>query len=254
MLYFLVAFFATILGSVAGLGGGVIIKPVLDFMGDYSLETISVLSAMTVFSMAIVSIIKIYLSGFKFKVDFIILIIVGSVLGGAIGKSMFNYLISNVQDSTRIADFQSLTLALLMGLILYLFNHNITIKINSESRKIILFTGGVLGFISAFLGIGGGPLNVAVLMLLFSMKPKEAACNSIVIIFFSQFTSLLLVVNDITSSQYQLEQLPLMIAGGIIGGWVGSKLSGHVSDKCIQQIFSVVLVLIITVNLYNLFT
>lgn len=50
LIYFLVALLSTICGSMAGLGGGVIIKPVLDFLGDYNIETIGVLSACTIFS------------------------------------------------------------------------------------------------------------------------------------------------------------------------------------------------------------
>ena len=49
LIYFLVALLSTICGSIDGLGGGVIIKPVLDFLGDYNIETIGVLSACTIF-------------------------------------------------------------------------------------------------------------------------------------------------------------------------------------------------------------
>lgn len=58
LIYFLVAVMATTIGATAGIGGGIIIKPILDFMGGYNLETIGILSSFTVFSMAIVSIIK----------------------------------------------------------------------------------------------------------------------------------------------------------------------------------------------------
>ncbi len=54
-LYFLVAILATTIGSLAGIGGGVIIKPAMDFLGHYDLPTISVISSITVLSMAIVS-------------------------------------------------------------------------------------------------------------------------------------------------------------------------------------------------------
>ncbi|HLQ75126.1 MAG TPA: sulfite exporter TauE/SafE family protein, partial [Alloiococcus sp.] len=55
LIYFAVGLIATIFGALAGLGGGVIIKPVLDLLGDYDVGTISVLSAATVFSMSVVS-------------------------------------------------------------------------------------------------------------------------------------------------------------------------------------------------------
>lgn len=43
---------------MTGMGGGVIIKPAMDFIGTYNAQTIGVISSITVFSMSIVSIIK----------------------------------------------------------------------------------------------------------------------------------------------------------------------------------------------------
>ena len=57
-LYFLIAIGATTVGSLTGMGGGVIIKPVMDVMGAYDAATIGVLSSITVFSMSVVSIGK----------------------------------------------------------------------------------------------------------------------------------------------------------------------------------------------------
>lgn len=49
--------------------------------------------------------------------------------------------------------------------------------------------GLVLGMSSAFLGIGGGPINLVVLFHFFSMPTKRAAQSSLYIILFSQATS-----------------------------------------------------------------
>ncbi|MCD8330303.1 MAG: sulfite exporter TauE/SafE family protein, partial [Lachnospiraceae bacterium] len=46
------------------------------------------------------------------------------------------------------------------------------------------------GFLGAFLGIGGGPFNVAALTYFFSMDMKTAAQNSLYIIVFSQATGI----------------------------------------------------------------
>ncbi|MBQ8765208.1 MAG: sulfite exporter TauE/SafE family protein, partial [Clostridia bacterium] len=58
IIYFLLALFATTIGSLTGMGGGVIIKPLMDVLGDFDVQTIGVISSITVFSMAIVSVIK----------------------------------------------------------------------------------------------------------------------------------------------------------------------------------------------------
>jgi uncharacterized membrane protein YfcA len=46
-----VSFFASVIGSICGIGGGVIIKPVLDAVGLYSVSTISFMSGCIVLSM-----------------------------------------------------------------------------------------------------------------------------------------------------------------------------------------------------------
>lgn len=58
VLYFLIAIGATTVGSLTGMGGGVIIKPLMDVLHGFDVQTIGVLSSLTVFSMSVVSIGK----------------------------------------------------------------------------------------------------------------------------------------------------------------------------------------------------
>ena len=85
ILYFLIAILATSIGATAGIGGGVIIKPILDFLGGYNLETINMLSSFTVFSMAIVSITKQIKYKFKLEIRKTVFIGCVSILGGILG-------------------------------------------------------------------------------------------------------------------------------------------------------------------------
>ncbi|HBG5346526.1 TPA: hypothetical protein KQG29_003979 [Clostridioides difficile] len=55
VILFSIAIFATIIGAITGIGGGVIIKPVLDLIWVFDITTISVLSSFTVLLMSIVS-------------------------------------------------------------------------------------------------------------------------------------------------------------------------------------------------------
>lgn len=55
MLYlicFLVTFAACVIGTICGMGGGIIIKPVLDAMGVMSVSTVTFLSGCTVIAMS----------------------------------------------------------------------------------------------------------------------------------------------------------------------------------------------------------
>ena len=53
MIYFIIVLLATTIGGIAGMGGGVIIKPALDFMG-VDIAVAAVLAAVTVLAMTVV--------------------------------------------------------------------------------------------------------------------------------------------------------------------------------------------------------
>ena len=66
MLYiivFFVCFLSSIAGAICGIGGGVIIKPVLDALGVMSVSAVSFLSGCTVLSMTTYSVLKSKMSG-----------------------------------------------------------------------------------------------------------------------------------------------------------------------------------------------
>ena len=58
ILVFLVAFGSSIVGAICGIGGGVIIKPLLDVLAIADVAEISFLSGCTVLSMSCYSVIK----------------------------------------------------------------------------------------------------------------------------------------------------------------------------------------------------
>jgi uncharacterized membrane protein YfcA len=71
LLYFLVIIFANTIGSVSGMGGGVIIKPVLDFIALDSVVAISFYSTVAVFVMSIVSTYRQVKNGMSIRFDLV---------------------------------------------------------------------------------------------------------------------------------------------------------------------------------------
>ena len=65
LVFFLVALGASAVGAVCGIGGGVIIKPVLDLLHLETVSAISFLSGCTVLSMSCYSVGKSLLAGEK---------------------------------------------------------------------------------------------------------------------------------------------------------------------------------------------
>ena len=58
IIYFLIIIIASGLGSISGMGGGIIIKPLMDSFGYHSVSNIAFYSSFSVFIMAIISTIK----------------------------------------------------------------------------------------------------------------------------------------------------------------------------------------------------
>ena len=113
--------------------------------------------------------------------------------------------------------------------------------------------GFVLGAVSSFLGIGGGPMNIAVLYYFFSMNPKEAAKNSLFIILFSQITSLCTTLITRTVPPFDVITMVVMCTGGIIGAEIGSYFSKRMDNNALERFFLIVLYIIIFINMYNFF-
>lgn len=67
ILYVVVVFLVTIIGSITGLGGGVIIKPLFDLISLDTAQVISIYSSIAVFTMSVVNVIKQRRQGFKYN-------------------------------------------------------------------------------------------------------------------------------------------------------------------------------------------
>jgi len=247
IIYLLIALIATIIGGMTGIGGGVIIKPVLDTFSVYDISSINILSSVTIFAMAIVSFIKSMTSGFKYTKKLII-IAIGAIIGGIIGKELL-FLVTSSMQHNNIVIMQSSILAFLLVFVL--------LKSKLKSYYVnnilgIILLGIFLGTTSSFLGIGGGPINVLILHLFLEMDTKQLTIGSIFIILFSQLAKLSSIALSTGFGAFNLEMLIYMVPGGIIGGLIGSYLLKKVHAKNIVKVFNTIIVLIILINIYNI--
>lgn len=254
VIYILVILLATISGAVAGLGGGVIIKPVLDMLGYHNASTIGFYSSLAVFTMSIVSIYKQLKNGFRFETKTVVLIAIGSILGGIAGENIFNLTTASLSNHLVKAIQASLLLITLILIIIYSLNKN---KINHYQIKnaiVIFFVGLGLGAISIFLGIGGGPLNVALLMLLFSYPMKEATIYSVATIFFSQLSKLGTICLSGQLLSFDLKFVPAIIITAILGGYIGTCINQKMKNKQIHQVYNYLIVILMIISTYNILT
>lgn len=263
IVYFLVVVLASTIGTISGIGGGVIIKPVLDSLGTMGVPAISFLSGCTVLAMSSVSLMRNLGKGTIIRLEISIFLAGGAVFGGIAGKSAFQYFLSlfatggaslaEGDAANRVGLVQAfMLLAINLGVYAYMiFKARIRTK---EMRNPVagLATGLGLGLLSSFLGIGGGPINIAVLYYFYSMRPKETALNSLFVIFCSQLASLVTSLATRTVPEISMLSLVVMCSGGVAGSLLGNRISSRISEHAVERFFKGVLGLLIAINLWNI--
>ena len=254
LFYSLICLLATTLGAISGIGGGVIIKPVFDATVDLSVSQISFLSGCSVLAMSIVSLISSKGNDAKIDGKRTTPLAVGSAVGGVLGKLIFDYIKKTAGNDGLMGSVQSVIMILLtLGVFVYVINKR-RIKTHSLTSLPVCFSIGLsLGILSSFLGIGGGPINLAVLYFFFSMDTKTAALNSLYMIFFAQTASLIFTIASFSVPQTDYFTLCIMIFSGILGGFCGRRINKKMSSRAVDVLFSCMLIIITCISVFNLF-
>lgn len=114
-----------------------------------------------------------------------------------------------------------------------------------------IIIGLLLGICSAFLGIGGGPMNLAVLYYFFSMDTKKAVVNSILIILISQIASLAMSLLTAAVPPFEWSHLAAMVIAGALGGTLSARLHKKLSISLTDKLFIGLLTVIFGICIYN---
>lgn len=255
VIFILISFLASVIGSICGIGGGVIIKPVLDAVGLYSVSTISFMSGCIVLAMTTYSVAKAKLAHESvIEKGVSTWLGIGAAVGGLVGKQLFDIVKALFENADTVGAVQAVTLLLItLGTAIYTAKKNKIRTIRVEQPFVCLAIGLLLGLMSAFLGIGGGPINLVVLYYFFSMETKVAAQNSLYIIFFSQLASLLFTLITGKVPEFPLVLFVCMVCCGILGGAVGRKINKKIDSETVSKLFMGLMVVIMGICCYNFF-
>lgn len=252
IILFVVCILASSVGAIVGAGGGVIIKPVLDMIGLLPVSTVSFCSGCTVLGMSVCSLIRNRNDGVKLQVKMSTALAIGAVMGGLVGKAMFEAVRSGFGDERMLGAIQAVCLTVITtGVLVYVCNKDKLPSKHVDNFFVAIIIGIFLGIISSFLGIGGGTSNVAVLFFFFSMEAKEAAKNSLYIIIFSQISSIVSAIMTASVPDFSWVNLLCMVAGGIGGALVGAAISKRIDNKGVEKILKILLMIIIAIDFYN---
>lgn len=252
IIVFAVCLAASVIGGICGIGGGVIIKPVLDAMGVMSVSALQFLSGLTVLGMSAVSVLR-RRGEHLLELRTGSALAAGAVLGGLAGNMLFELLRHAVADDRTVGAAQAVLLGLLTLLTL-LYSACLRGRIPSHRVCGLLpcaAIGLLMGALSAFLGIGGGPINLAVLYYFFSMDTKKASANSLYIILCSQSASFLTTLINGTVPDFSWSLLLMTVPAGVLGGLIGSRINKKISAAAADRLFYGLLLVIAGICAYN---
>lgn len=253
IIFIWISFLASVIGCICGIGGGVLIKPVMDAFHLYPVSTVSFMSGCIVLAMTAYSVLKSALShDSKIEKGSSTWLGLGAALGGILGKQIFETIKSAVPDPNAVGAAQSVTL-LFVTAVTVIFTLN---KDKLKTRRVraplpCAAIGLTLGLISAFWGIGGGPLNLAVLYYFASMDTKTAAQNSLYIILLSQLASLIYAIICGTVPSLPVPLFVMMVLCGIFGGVAGRRINKRINAKTVNRLFVALMLVIMLVCCYN---
>ena len=239
MIYFLIALFATSVGSLVGLGGDLLIIPFLLSLGIPK-ALISVNVDLSMFSMSLISTIiyaKRKQGDFKTSILFALGIIPGASLGVFINSKI------------TIPIFNVVFISL-VGFLLFVM------LIKDKLPKIVLpqytkpIIGLCIGIISGLFGIGGAILLVPILLVLYGLCCKKAAATTMYLVFISTIVT---ISNYVFRGYTDFSYAMWMIPGAILGSIIGTYFNKKVSHKFIDITFKLLLVFIILKQLFVVF-
>ena len=104
-----------------------------------------------------------------------------------------------------------------------------------------LVVGGVIGFFSGLIGIGGGIILTPVILLLHWGKMKEAAAVSALFIWVNSASGLIGQFSiGVTLEKASFLLVAIALIGGVLGGYYGSK---KINSQHLQYILAFVLMI-----------
>lgn len=227
-------FAAGILGSMIGLGGGVIVVPVLTFLGfpPTVAASNSLFAALSNATASTISYSRQKRIDYSLGIKLGLLSVPGTILGAIV--------------STDIAPdiFKILFGFVLIASSVYIFlRKKIETREKIISKQMIVFAIGAsffAGIISAFFGIGGGIIFVPLMVVGMGMAMKKAAPTSQMILLFASLSGV--VVHSLLGHP-DFIQSGFLAIGSFIGGLVGARLSIDIKERYLQILVSVVILI-----------
>ena len=226
LLFFIGGVLAGIIAGLLGVGGGIIIVPMLVFFGKLPVNAVATSSL----AIVITSISGSFQNWREGNLNFKKVISLG--LPAVITAQLGVYLASH---------FSPLLLLSLFAILLFVNVYLVSLKrrlvtmekISVNEDRIFLntiLTGGAAGILSGLFGVGGGVIMVPLQMLLLGEKIKVAIQTSLGVII---LTAISASIGHAVAGNILLTEGLLIGFGGLVGAQFGTRFLPRLSDRVV---------------------
>lgn len=233
----IIGFGSGIIGSLIGVGGGIVMTPVLTYMG-FSPAVIASSSLIAVFATSISSTLtyirRKYIN-YRLGLQLALPAIPGSIIGGFLSNFI------------SLEHFKIYFAVLLTSVGLYiLFKNKIINKTLGRTPKplfyfIIVFGTFGAGLISSFFGIGGGIIFVPILVIIYKFKMINASPTAQFTLLISTITGLLThILLEHPDYSYGIA----LALGAFFGAQLGSRSIHLINENILSKLLSFSLITI----------
>lgn len=194
MIYLITGGLCAFYGVSSGLGALTLLRPLLDAISPLSGTSIAMLCTMAALAASLVGAFFALNQPLPLSQDDLLLIAVGSALGGILGDLAAFRFLSMLSPSAAAFLQNALLLTLISLPMLYFSQLSSALRPVNLSRTMLFPTAALLGFIASFLAFGAEPLSLALLFLLFEATNKEATFAALEITLFAMAGKLIIML------------------------------------------------------------
>ncbi|HLQ95141.1 MAG TPA: sulfite exporter TauE/SafE family protein [Pseudogracilibacillus sp.] len=255
----LIGFLSAFVGSLVGLGGGIVFVPAMLFlfenMDSFSWATPQAIVGISLITMVFTGLSSTlaYLKLKRVDLKTGVIFLIGSLPGSVMGSWL-----NTLFDTDKFSLYFGILMILVFAMMLVdreklvkdkkieASNRTHTFEIDGETYQYTVnytpafILSFLVGALSGLFGIGGGTISVPAMILFFGMPVQIAIGTSMFMIF---FISLISSTSHIFLGHIVWKYVLFFIIGSYIGGTVGAKTSKLFSGKALEWILKIVILI-----------
>ena len=250
-----------ILSGMFGVGGGFLMTPLLFFIGIPPAVAVATEANQIVASSFSGVLAHLRRKTVDLKMGLVLLI--GGLIGAALGVQVFNYLKSLGQVDLLVRLCYVVFLGIIGSLMFvesmnairrsknaappkrrkHTWIHNLPLKMKFRTSGLYIsvippvLVGILVGVLAAIMGVGGGFIMVPAMIYLLGMPTKVVVGTSLLqIIFVTAFTTLLHATTNFT---VDMVLAVLLLVGGVVGAQVGTRIGVYLKAEQLRILLAI---------------